>query len=1128
MAEIFLAKRQGYSGFEKVVALKKILPHYSEKPAFAEMLIHEAKLAAKLQHFNVVQVLDLGAVDSQVYIAMEYVHGRDLSAVLANNHRRKECLPVELGLCIATEFLTGLDYAHRLQDNQGRQIGLIHRDISPQNILLSYEGEVKVTDFGIARAFSPSTEKPSPGTMQGKFGYMSPEQVLKKEIDQRADIFSSGVVLHELLTGKRLYRGKTPEDSMDQILNKVVPAPSTFSAEVPPQLDAIVAKALHPDREERYQTVGSLIGDLAQTADRMPRSATRRDLAVYMRRQFGASAPRPRSSAPAPHRSQMRPTVSLVSSFSATSGTRTPVGDILISREIITISQLDIALAQQRARGGRIGEILIETGIISERSLAEALSVQLDFPLLEANKLIEEKPLDDVFRLFPLEAAKSMCVFPINVDTKASKATLAVADPLDQRSLLEAKIILGVNDFDLFLRTKEEIREATLKWYTKADFDNSQSVDLGKVDSLSHAASDSVANAIPLILIADSSDELGEALGNRLRDEEWEVIVVKDGKAAKAICQSRTINAAFVETNLPGIDGYNILLEIRGRNTNSAIFMTSSRADDFHQAKAMDLGADDFLVKPINIEVTAAKLRREIEKRGVQNRSNAGLPLKFAGVSGSLQDMTFVDIIQSIELAKKTALVVAQYDDGRSGEVVLIEGRVRYAAGGHLSGEDAFYFLAADGNGMFRIEYKETDYVANIQNNNTFLLLEAIRRVEPEKQGDSKTALLWEESESTPPLSFKALQPTPEDAPANSHFVDSELSQDLVADLVLSQAPPSLVEPPAEEDPTAEVVIEDLRKLIKPQARDVDDSNVFIWSPVVSQSSALQPPLESTSEEIEIDSFQLDILDPSLDDGITEIPPLESEEEATVMEFDVAAINQRLEQESLLDSEVALELDDGQSQGNSGRSFHDEVTAERKDPLTSLPPIDPNLLFDNLSRQEVGDTPLMGFEDILGKGVDRVGPESVKPSQNFDPESDNLSSLPPLPGQALTQETKPKMAVQPDPVEQSGAIPLPLDALIQCEVESKEPASSQPIPLERNSSDGQQLAKVALQKRALPRKESKYGNAAVEKIAVKHIDHSRRPLSGIENSATNKNLEAPKDDMDDALMLSIEDIVLDD
>src|SRR5688572_14952116 len=271
MAEIFLAKMQGYSGFEKLIALKRILPRYSQNRTFAQMLIHEAKLAACLQHFNVVQVLDLGEIDRQVFIAMEYVRGRDLAAVLSNTYRRRERLPLPLALCIATEFMTGLDYAHRMRNSDGLPLGIIHRDISPQNVLISYEGEVKVTDFGIARVIAEKEGFQLPGNLHGKFGYMSPEQVMGQEIDQRSDIFSAGVVLYEMLTGQRLFRGKEHKETIKMIVSHIIPPPSSINSEVPPSVDRICGKALARDRNLRYQTMGALLGELSRVADSLPR-----------------------------------------------------------------------------------------------------------------------------------------------------------------------------------------------------------------------------------------------------------------------------------------------------------------------------------------------------------------------------------------------------------------------------------------------------------------------------------------------------------------------------------------------------------------------------------------------------------------------------------------------------------------------------------------------------------------------------------------------------------------------------------------------------------------------------------------------------------------------------------------
>ena len=1097
MAEIFLAKRQGYSGFEKVVALKKILPHYSEKPAFAEMLIHEAKLAAKLQHLNVVQVLDLGAVESQVYIAMEYVHGRDLSSVLSSNHRRQEKLPVEISLCIAIEFLTGLDYAHRLQDSHGKPMGLIHRDISPQNILLSYEGEVKVTDFGIARAFSPEASFVLPGSMHGKFGYMSPEQIRKKEIDQRADIFSAGVVLHELLTGKRLYRGKSPQDSAKLILNKSVPAPSSMNPKVPENVDHILVKALHSDRDQRYQTVGSLLGDLARCARQLPRNASRRDLAVYMRRQFGSSAPRPRSSEPARPKSTQIPRLSLVSNFSATSGDRTPVGDILIARQVLSVSQLDIALAQQRARGGRIGEILIEMDTITERDLAAALSEQIGIPLLEPTALLKEEPAADIFKTFPLEAAHSMCVFAMSINNDTNSAIIAVADPFDERTLLETKVILGVNTLTINLSTRSEIRTAISNWYDQVEDDSHDSNDLpvgANIDATSQPS---------CVLIADSDDEMREALAERIREEECEVLVAENGKVARDLCRKQKIVVAFIETNLPSIDGYNILLELRSKSPETTIFMTSNRADEFHQAKAMDLGADDFLVKPLNIEITTAKLRREIQKRDQGVALPAPRSTSFAGVSGSLEDMTFVDVIQSIEIARKTAVVVVQYDDGRAGEIALTKGKVRRVDGGNLKHEEAFYELAKSGAGLFRIEYRSSERPANIEHNNTELLLEALRRID-ESAVIPDAAIVspnhdWSAPEKTPNLGKNQTHLSKDDKPrpqSNTPVFEGEIERGLIDDLVLSQPPPADLEKIEEDEATDELSVNQAKLSA---AADVDDSNVFVWAPIIGSVSTLVPaPKEKTPQP----ALNLDILDP--EEEITELPPEVEpfEEDATEMAFDVGALQQNLKAET------------------------------KPETLSGLPSIDPEFLFDGIDppfkdfeNNDSNKAPLIVEEelepangedqtkplprpatDVFGdKRPDREGPAQPKPPKHFSSPESDVFALPALPG----QETPPVVA-------ERKPLPLPLNALTECEPAVNRSSEFPASRSKSSSNEGQSLARVALQKVAAPRKDSKFGGAAIEKVAVKHVDHSRQGIDDEAKRAHDTVPQVPIVPMDDA------------
>ncbi|MFO0728473.1 MAG: protein kinase [Myxococcota bacterium] len=707
MAEIFLAKMTGYSGFEKYVALKKILPRYSSSPAFARMLIHEAKLAARIQHFNVVQVLDLGEIDGHVFIAMEYVRGRDLAALLSNTYRRRERLPLSISLCIALEFLTGLDFAHRMVSEDGAPLSLIHRDISPQNVLISYEGEVKLTDFGIARVIENNKgDFKLPGNLHGKFGYMSPEQVDGLPLDQRSDIFGAGVVLHEMLTGQRLFRGKTPKATIEMIRSMEIPPPSNINPDVPPEVDRICGKALARNRDARYQTVGSFLGDLSRVTDTLPQRSSRRDLAVYMKRQFGAALGERR-----------------VALSSASSG-RVPLGEILVSRLGVKPSHIEIALAEQRARGGRLGELLVEGGVISDDTLARSLAMQANLQMIGGDTLQKANPPPNLAR-FPRTVALGTSMVPIEIN--GGVAVLAVADPYDTHAILEAKIILGVSETSLVVAPKSQLRETIGRWYGK-DEELVEAIDIVEQQEVA-------APAAPLVIIADADKEAAENLAERVRAEEYEVLVFHDGKKARAACREKAPTVVLLDVALPGIDGYNVLLDLRSRESEAAAFLVSSRNDEFAQAKALELGADDFLAKPLNLEVTTSKIRREVQKRSGTVRRLAA-PVSFGGVSGSLEDMTVLDILQSLELGRKSAHVVIQYEDGREGVLGVKLGDLKGGSCKDLVGAEAFYALAKPGPGAFRIEYRSPDVPDTIAQPNTFLMLEALRRLDEADKRD--------------------------------------------------------------------------------------------------------------------------------------------------------------------------------------------------------------------------------------------------------------------------------------------------------------------------------------------------------------------------------------------------------
>jgi serine/threonine-protein kinase len=286
MAEIYMARTHGVGGFEKVVALKVIHPNYSEDPEFVQMLVDEAKLAVQLQHSNIVQTFDLGCVDEQYYIAMELIDGVDLYKLLRRAAERDLDFPFEVAAFITQETCNGLDYAHRKKDPQGRPLNIVHRDISPQNVLVSYEGEVKLVDFGIAKA-SMRRQQTAAGVIKGKYYYMSPEQAWGDPIDARTDVFSTGILLYEMLIGQMLYL----EEDMDLLLEKVrkanIPPPSTKRKGVPPELEAIVMQALKKRAAERHQTAGAFGAALGRWLRTSAPSWNRSHLVEFVQQVLG-------------------------------------------------------------------------------------------------------------------------------------------------------------------------------------------------------------------------------------------------------------------------------------------------------------------------------------------------------------------------------------------------------------------------------------------------------------------------------------------------------------------------------------------------------------------------------------------------------------------------------------------------------------------------------------------------------------------------------------------------------------------------------------------------------------------------------------------------------------------------
>ncbi|NVB84191.1 MAG: protein kinase, partial [Kofleriaceae bacterium] len=286
MAEVFRAKAFGVEGFERLVAVKRILPNIAEDKEFIRMFIEEAKLAVQLNHANIAQIFDLGVVDGSYYIALEHVHGRDLRGMFDRCRQLGDPMPVSQACFVVMKVCEGLDYAHNKRDQSGRELHLVHRDVSPQNVLVSFEGEVKLIDFGIAKAAGKGS-KTQAGILKGKFGYMSPEQVRGIPIDRRSDVFSCGIVLYELLTGERLFVGESDFSTLEKVRNVEILPPSTYNRRIPDELERIVLKALAKDPEERYQNAIDLHDELQAFVYTAGEFYSRKDLAGWMKKTFG-------------------------------------------------------------------------------------------------------------------------------------------------------------------------------------------------------------------------------------------------------------------------------------------------------------------------------------------------------------------------------------------------------------------------------------------------------------------------------------------------------------------------------------------------------------------------------------------------------------------------------------------------------------------------------------------------------------------------------------------------------------------------------------------------------------------------------------------------------------------------
>ena len=283
MAEVWIGKATSLRGFEKAVAIKRVLPNLAKNKKFIAMFLDEARLSLFLNHANVVQTFDIGMSENSYFIVMEYVDGSNLKSILEIAHSRGFRLPQEQVAYVGIEVCKGLSHAHNRRDPKGRPLNIVHRDISPPNILISREGEVKLVDFGLAKAASQISQT-DPGVVKGKFSYLSPEAAFGERVNASTDLFATGICMWEMLAGRRLFDGRTDLETVDLVRNCEIPPLRDFNPEVHPQLEAVIRRVLSRDQKKRHESAGELANDLARFLFDNRLLITAFDLAVLVKK----------------------------------------------------------------------------------------------------------------------------------------------------------------------------------------------------------------------------------------------------------------------------------------------------------------------------------------------------------------------------------------------------------------------------------------------------------------------------------------------------------------------------------------------------------------------------------------------------------------------------------------------------------------------------------------------------------------------------------------------------------------------------------------------------------------------------------------------------------------------------
>jgi len=285
MAEVYLAKQLGLQGFEKLVVIKRILPHLSSNQTYVKMFLSEARTAANLHHSNIVHTFEVAEDSGVYYMVMEFLYGQDLRSLIKRLNKKKEKLPLEIAIGLIIEACSGLNYVHTKADLSGKHLGIVHRDVSPHNLIITYDGEIKLVDFGIAKVLENESETHS-GVLKGKYAYMSPEQVKGEKLTNKTDLFSLGIILYEISTGERLFKKESQIQTLNSVSLCEIKLPSEINSEYPKCLENIILKSLAKDPESRFENCLEFRSALESCLAELSLSYSPIDCSAYMKGIF--------------------------------------------------------------------------------------------------------------------------------------------------------------------------------------------------------------------------------------------------------------------------------------------------------------------------------------------------------------------------------------------------------------------------------------------------------------------------------------------------------------------------------------------------------------------------------------------------------------------------------------------------------------------------------------------------------------------------------------------------------------------------------------------------------------------------------------------------------------------------